>query len=103
MRKHLTFCLFTLSCALVATWTALGKESGLATFTTFNVPGAGYTQARYINPRGEIVGFYFDGAPFASPGNGFLRSKDGALTTIDFPGATSTLTVARQRRRVHSL
>lgn len=39
------------------------------------------------------MGFYFDGAPFASPGHGFSRSKEGALTTIDFPGATSTLTV----------
>jgi hypothetical protein len=86
VNKEPTVYLLRLSCVLGVTWKVVGHERGHGTFTLFNFPGAGYTQARYINPRGEIAGFYFDGAAFASPGHGFRRSKDGELTPIDFPG-----------------
>ena len=68
----------------------LAQPSALGTFTTFNFPGAGYTQARYLSSSGEVVGFYFEGPAFASPAHGFLRSKDGELSPIDFPGTQGT-------------
>ncbi|HEY7002433.1 MAG TPA: hypothetical protein VH330_11905 [Candidatus Udaeobacter sp.] len=48
------------------------------TFTQIDVPGASLTIANSINPRGDIVGPYFD-----SDGNGhsFLLSN-GAFTSI---------------------
>src|ERR1051325_8403215 len=83
---------------IVLTWTARAQspeqQSELGTFTTFNFPGAGYTQARYINPADEVVGFYFDGTAFASPEHGFLRNKDGDLTVIDFPGTNGSTMAA---------
>jgi hypothetical protein len=68
----------------------LAQPSALGTFTTFNFPGAGYTQARYLDSSGEVVGFYFEGPAFASPAHGFLRSKDGELSPIDSPGTNGT-------------
>ncbi len=55
-------------------------------FTQIDVPGASFTQALAINPRGDIVGLYFDSS---GNGHGFLLSK-GAFTTIDLPGAVLT-------------
>lgn len=46
-------------------------------------PGATSTAAEGINDRGDIVGIYFDNT---GPLHGFLQ-KNGALTTIDVPGA----------------
>ena len=56
-------------------------------FTTIDFPGATYTQASGINPKGEIVGFYADTGGTL---HGFLLSK-GGFTSIDFPGAINTL------------
>jgi hypothetical protein len=55
-------------------------------FTTIDVPGASYTQATGINPRGDIAGLEAD-----SSGNfiGMLLSK-GVITPINVPGASST-------------
>jgi uncharacterized membrane protein len=55
-------------------------------FTTIDVPGGNGTSPESINPRGDIVGLYFD-----SSGNehGFLLSK-GKFTTIDVPEAVGT-------------
>jgi hypothetical protein len=63
-------------------------------FTTFDSPGAsgsiensmyGYSGSPppSINPAGVVAGTYFD----ASGEHGFLRTKNGALTTIDAPGS----------------
>lgn len=52
-------------------------------FTTIDFPNASGTTARYINARGEIVGFYNGGA------HGFLLSG-GVYTSIDFPNASFT-------------
>jgi uncharacterized membrane protein len=59
-------------------------------FTQIDVPGASFTVALAINPRGDIVGGYGD-----SNGNfhGFLLSK-GKFTTIDVPAATDTIPLA---------
>lgn len=55
------------------------------TFTTFDPPGSLGTSPVSINPAGHIVGNYYD----LSNSHGFLRVPNGALTTIDAPGAVS--------------
>jgi len=55
-------------------------------FTTIDVPGAVFTSASGINPRGDIVGSYTDGTGRA---HGFLL-RDDQFTTIDFPGSAFT-------------
>ena len=43
-------------------------------FTTIDFPGATVTQARGINPGGDIVGWYIDSS---GKTHGFLRSLTG--------------------------
>ena len=55
----------------------------------FNVPGTGAgsgqgTSAFAINPDGAIAGYYVDAV---TSFHGFLRDKDGTITTFDPPGA----------------
>ena len=64
-------------------------DRDLGTFTTIDVPGATRSQARYLNSRGDIVGFY----SAAGKVHGFLRSRYVEPTPIDFPGANSTMAV----------
>ncbi len=62
------------------------RRSG--TFTSIDFPGVSLTTARGINSsRGDIAGFYLQGAGNTS--HGFLLSG-GTFTSIDFPGATLT-------------
>ena len=66
------------------------------TFTSFEVPftGASNTKAFDINPRGDIVGRYFDSTTSGNP-RGFLRHSDGSYAPpIDAP-VPNTGTVAR--------
>jgi hypothetical protein len=65
------------------------EEVRLGTFTTIDVPGATRSQARYLNSRGDIVGFYTAGGTV----HGVLRSRYEEPTPIDFPGAHSTMAV----------
>jgi uncharacterized membrane protein len=64
-------------------------------FTNIDYPGAETTTALGINDRGDIVGGYCnenicpDGVGVNQTDNAFL-DKEGAFTTIDFPGATET-------------
>jgi probable HAF family extracellular repeat protein len=61
--------------------------------TTFDVPGAGYLFVNGSNNRGQVVGDYGDSG--AEPGpdgllppgsvHGFVRDRDGTLTTFDVP------------------
>ena len=63
-------------------------------FTTIDVPGASFTGAFGINPKGSVVGVYSN----ATGTHGFLLRRrehdddgdDDAFTTIDVPGASST-------------
>jgi hypothetical protein len=55
-------------------------------FSPFDVPGSILTQAWDINPAGDIVGNFLDGA---GKMHGFLRTVAG-FTTIDFPSAVAT-------------
>ena len=58
-------------------------------FTTIDVPGAVFTSATGINPRGDIVGSYVDNVNGTQRSHGYVL-RDGAFTTIDFPGAAGT-------------
>jgi hypothetical protein len=60
-----------------------------ARFITFDAPGAGTgrfqgTFAQSINAANVIAGFYYDASNVF---HGFLRARDGAITTFDAPGA----------------
>jgi hypothetical protein len=63
-----------------------------ATFVAIDFPGAVTTQALGINSAGEIVGRFMD---TGGATHGFLRSKFGQFTKIDFPtGPSPEFTVA---------
>lgn len=65
------------------TW-AYTIENGA--FTQFTVPGSTSTNAWDVNPRGDIVGVYLDGAGAT---HAYVRT-DAGFTTIDVPGASAT-------------
>jgi hypothetical protein len=54
------------------------------TITTFNPNGASASYCLAINNDGVIAGYYLDAS---STSHGFVRDVDGAITTIDAPGA----------------
>jgi hypothetical protein len=61
-------------------------------FTTIDLPGARATVVSRINDRGQVVGRYYQAAPFRPPGSkmrGFLLDR-GKVTRIDVPGAAET-------------
>ena len=68
---------------------ALNRTEGFVidngVFTPLVVPGSIQTVAWDVNPRGDIVGVYRNGAGF----HGFVDT-DGGITTIDVAGATAT-------------
>src|SRR5215471_18121064 len=74
-------------CTAMTLWVALALPVRLSaqTITTFDAPGAGtgFFQGTFVNsmnPAGTIAGYYTD----ASYGtHGFLRAKDGTITTFD--------------------
>jgi probable HAF family extracellular repeat protein len=57
------------------------------TYRELSVPGAKQTEARGVNNRGDIVGFY---AEAQDQLHGFLYAS-GVLTTIDVPDADWTV------------
>jgi len=75
MRRQSRFFLLALSFALgiIAICTAPAREPQRDRFTTIDFPGATRTNPRWVNPEGEIAGFYVAGGTT----HGFLRSKDG--------------------------
>jgi hypothetical protein len=46
--------------------------------------GCVYILTMAINPAGAITGYYYDANQVY---HGFLRARDGTLTTLDLPGA----------------
>ncbi len=72
---------------------ALGVMLGLASagsaqkITSFDPPGSTYTQAKAINSKGQIAGFYFDAAK--GKYRGFVRDEDG-ITPFDAASSIST-------------
>jgi probable HAF family extracellular repeat protein len=57
------------------------------TFTTIDVPGAGFTGVEGINSAGDMVGVY--GETESGPYHAFLL-QNGNFTFFDYPGASST-------------
>src|SRR6516162_1561253 len=68
---------------------AAREDNGKATFAVIDVPGARFTGAFGINSARKIAGFYGDSVESGGITHGFLLDR-GALTSIDFPGATFT-------------
>lgn len=58
------------------------------TFTTIDVPGAGFTAVFGINTDSQLVGFYSPG-PESGLACGFMYSN-GVFTYFDYPGSTFT-------------
>jgi hypothetical protein len=64
---------------------ALPAPAGSYAFTTIDVPGAVDTEAWGINTAGgQVAGVFRDAG---HKWHGYLRSADGAFTTIEVPGA----------------
>jgi uncharacterized membrane protein len=67
-------------------------RSNQGVITVFDAPGAGTGPGQgtfcvsplIINPNGAIAGYYVDSSGVS---HGFLRDKNGAITTFDVPGA----------------
>jgi len=95
MRQQFKVYLLALGFVLGVTLKALAEEP---TFITIEVPGATSTTPSDINSSGEIVGRYVSAD---SSVHGFLRSRCGEFTSIDFPDAN--LTVARGINSHHDI
>jgi hypothetical protein len=61
MPRYSKAVLLCFALSVVIPLTVLAQQTSLGTFTTIDVPGASRSQARYINPRRDIVGFYAAG------------------------------------------
>ena len=66
-------------CLLMLSSFAGGQNS---TITTIDVPGAVWTLSVGINSAGTIAGSYSDDIAY----HGFLRDRDGNVTTYEAPG-----------------
>ena len=53
----------------------------------FSVNGSTLTECTGMNAKGFTVGFYNDAAGVS---HGYLRSLEGAITVVDYPGASTT-------------
>src|SRR3984957_4102762 len=65
-----------------------------AAYVIFDPPGSIYTQPNSINREGAITGYYRDAQ---SVSHGFLRDRDGTITTFDSPGSTYTYAASINR------
>ena len=84
MYRHLCLALL-MTLGLLLGGRHVAQAAASFTFTTIDVPDASDTFAHGINPSGQIVGYYIDGAGF----HGFLYDG-GVFTPIDVPGASYT-------------
>jgi hypothetical protein len=74
-------------------WAFLWSRRGVE---LFNVPGSTATRPTALNEAGDIVGDYVDQHHRT---RGFLRSRDGAFSTIHVPGAIATSPSGLNNRR----
>jgi predicted membrane protein len=86
----ITLC-FSLTFLVSSAWPQ-GEGPTKQQIVTFDAPGAGTgagqgTFPLDVNPSGAITGYYVDASNLP---HGFLRAKDGSITTIDPPGAIAT-------------
>jgi probable HAF family extracellular repeat protein len=70
---------------LLFLWVSLSNAQ--VTFTTIDVPGAGFTGVEGINTAGDMVGYY--GTNGSYPAHAFVL-RDGNFTFFDHPGSSST-------------
>ena len=83
--RRISILLFTLVTFLVAAaWPQSHAPKKEPTIITFDPPGSILTEALDINPAGAITGAYADAS---NVNHGFLRAKDGTITTFEAPGA----------------
>ncbi len=81
------FALLLVCVPLAHAQSASNVTQAQVTFTTIDVPGAGFTSLQGINTAADMVGYY--GATSNGPYHGFLL-KGGNFTSFDYPGAGST-------------
>jgi uncharacterized membrane protein len=79
---------FALLLSMCPTLHAQNDITAQLTFTTIDVPGAGYTNASGINTTGAIVGSY--GQDTGIDSHGFLY-MNGTFTYFDYPGDSFTI------------
>src|SRR5262249_29515559 len=83
MRRINILMLILFICLVSAEW--LHAQSKFK-FTSFDCPGAQYTEGVAINPAGAITGF----CSTQIPQHGFLRVPNGIITEFDPPGSLTT-------------
>jgi probable HAF family extracellular repeat protein len=80
---------------IVGSYTKSGVTHGFlwsaGVLTTIDYPGAVSTDARGINAQGDIVGAYRIAGEPAVNIHGYLLSKDGVFSPVDFPDHTNTI------------
>ncbi|HEY2484922.1 MAG TPA: hypothetical protein VGI36_07220, partial [Candidatus Binataceae bacterium] len=84
MRRIQILMLILFTCFVSAAWSQAHAETK-GQFTTIDVAGAAATLAFANNPGGAIAGTYL--APPYYSFQGFLRAKDGTISTFDAPDA----------------
>src|SRR5437773_12498902 len=87
-RKVLMTHLAKLVFAVFLLFLCVPLASAQLTYTSIDVPGAGYTSVQGINTAGDMVGYY--GNTSNGPFHGFLL-RGGNFTFFDYPGAGSTV------------
>ena len=80
----LALCLL-LPCTLELSFSAAAQE---VNYISFDPPGSTFTQPYSINREGAITGYYDDAQ---NKSHGFLRARDGTITTFDPPGSIDTI------------
>jgi uncharacterized membrane protein len=85
--RRFVFALFLFLCSLLHAQTPIDITADL-TFTSIDVPGAGFVGAEGINTAGDIVGYY--GKTNNGPFRSFLLSG-GNFTFFNYPGGKSTV------------
>ena len=84
-RKEVLALGLMLAYALVITQPAHAQE---VSYILFDPTGSTYTQPNCINREGAITGYYNDSNGVT---HGFLRARDGTITTFDAPGSAYTI------------
>jgi hypothetical protein len=84
MRRIRILMSIPLACLVSAAWSQ-AQAGPKPEFTTIDVPGAAATLAFANNPAGAIAGTYLAPPDFSF--QGFLRAKDGTISTFDAPDA----------------
>jgi hypothetical protein len=72
---------------LCLTLAALGNAQNII---VFEVPAAASTSPNGMLPTGEVIGNWTESTDDGPVNHGFIRETNGAFTTFDVPGSTST-------------